>query len=207
MRREIYYTNMTQIMEYRAQGLTIREIAKKLNIPKSTVHKVLQKAILKNWVKIEKMSKKEIENKVKGVKEFLTTDEHPHMDELKKWHWERSKEEYETAVKEIVPMVLSLRKRGYKKSAIHKTFEKKIRRYGDLKISEHIIREVLKATLEVTKPKHPPKPLGRKPKEYPVEELKRMRKTGLSIRQIAEKTGISKSTVHRLLSKKLETKK
>jgi len=192
---------MTRIMEYRAQGLIIREIAKKLNIPKSTVHKVLQRAILKNWVKIEKMSKKEIENAVKAVKEFLTTDDHPYTDKLKKMHWDRSKAEYETSVKEIVPMVLSLRKRGYRKLAIHKTFEKKMRRYGDLKISDHIIREVLKATLEVTKPKPSPKPLRRKPKEYPVEELKRMREAGMSIRQIAEKTGVSKSTVHRLLSK------
>jgi len=47
-------------------------------------------------------------------------------------------------------------------------------------------------------------PRGRRPKteeEYPVEEIRKMKDEGLSIRQIAAKTGISKSTIHRLLSR------
>lgn len=41
-------------------------------------------------------------------------------------------------------------------------------------------------------------PRGRRPKtreEYPVEEMRRMKEEGLSVRQIAAKTGISKSTI------------
>lgn len=49
----------------------------------------------------------------------------------------------------------------------------------------------------------PPLPRGRPKarKEYPIEEIRRMKEEGLSVREIAAKTGIPKSTVHRLLSR------
>lgn len=49
----------------------------------------------------------------------------------------------------------------------------------------------------------PPLPRGH-PKareEYPIEEIRKMKEQGMSVRQIAAKTGISKSGVHRLLSR------
>lgn len=41
----------------------------------------------------------------------------------------------------------------------------------------------------------------RKKKEYPLQKIRELKKEGLSVRKIARKLGLSKSTVHRLLQK------
>lgn len=49
--------------------------------------------------------------------------------------------------------------------------------------------------------KPPPGRVGRPKREYNLEELRKLKEQGMSIRKIAEKTGIPKTTVHRLLSR------
>jgi hypothetical protein len=62
------------------------------------------------------------------------------------------------------------------------------------------LRTVFKTVLDALEEK-PKAKRGRKPKrEYPLEELKKMQESGMSLRQIAKETGIPKSTIHRLLS-------
>ena len=116
---------------------------------------------------------------------------------------------YDELLRTLIPIVLPMREKGYSRSKVLKRFRKKkltvvysLNEVLRLLYSYDTIRSTLKAVLNATKPKkEKPKPKGRKPKrKYPIKKLRVMNERGMSLREIAEKTGISKSTVHRLLS-------
>jgi len=119
---------------------------------------------------------------------------------IRRWR-ESDKEGYEKALRQICKRVLELRLEGVPERdyphSISETVGRQERGYEDDVMGRWALTDIA-----IVLTRCPPFPRGR-PKareEYPVEEIRRMKEEGLSVRQIAAKTGISKSTIHRLLS-------
>jgi hypothetical protein len=104
-------------------------------------------------------------------------------------------------------LVIPLKAKGYTRTTIwNKIGKQQIQIEAELLTllrmlySYQTLRTVFKTVLDALEEK-PKAKRGRKPKrEYPLEELKKMQESGMSLRQIAKETGIPKSTIHRLLS-------
>lgn len=117
---------------------------------------------------------------------------------------------YYDILRTLVQRVVPLQKRGYSRTKIWKKLMKQqIRVEGNLETwirmlyDYNTIRKVVKAILDTMEQEKLKPKRGKKPeRQYPIEKLRQMRESGMSIRKISEETGISKSTVHRLLSQK-----
>ena len=108
----------------------------------------------------------------------------------------------EEALKEICARVLQLRRKGVPAHAysggINETVGRQERRHDDSVMGRWALTGIALALTQ-----RPPKPRGRPRgtrREYPIEEWRRMREEGMSIREIARKTGFPKSTVYDALS-------
>ena len=116
-------------------------------------------------------------------------------------------------IRELVEIVLTLRKQGLKKAQIQKSVE----RHFDIKYKtewrrsrtsgfnyriRHWSPQIYYLFNIVYDYWMPPYPRGRRrPRVYPIERLKKLRAQGLSYREIEKETGVPKSTAHRILTK------
>ena len=148
---------------------------------------------------MEEWSLPSFEELVKKVKDALSR---PEFDDpnIKRWkeHEYEDMTSFEEALKEICARVLQLRREGMPEDRILEQVGKQERKWGDAVVGRLVLTGVV---LDLTR--RPPRPRGRPRgtrREYPVEEWRRMRKEGMSIRAIAKKTGFPKSTVYDALS-------
>ena len=127
---------------------------------------------------------------------------HPDFDDPNIKRWKEHKYEdmtsFEEALKEICACVLQVRREGMPENRILEQVGKQERKWGDSVVGRLVLTGIV---LDLTR--RPPRPRGRPRgtrREYPIEEWRRMREKGMSIRAIAKKTGFPKSTIHDALS-------
>lgn len=109
---------------------------------------------------------------------------------------------FEEALKEICARVLELRHQGMPahdySGGISETVGKRERPPND-----NVMGRWSLSVIAIILTERPPRPRGRPRgtrREYPIKEWRRMREKGMSIREIARRTGFPKSTVYDALS-------
>lgn len=124
-------------------------------------------------------------------------------------NFESKESEYQRITTQLVHAVYPMRKKRWKRGTIKRKLRKEMvtMKYPLVDFLCFLydgatVHQVIKEILDITEPEKPKAKLmrDRKPKrEYPFEKLRQMRESGMSVRKISEKVGISKSTVHRIL--------
>ena len=147
----------------------------------------------------EQWSLPSFEKLLKDVKFILSVPEFRDPN-IKRWkeHKYEDMTSFEEALKEICARVLELRCQRVPEDRINETIGRQERKWGD-----DVMGRWALTGIALTLTQRPPRPRGRPRgtrREYPIEEWLRMRKEGMSIREIAKKTGFPKSTVHDALS-------
>ena len=168
--------------------------------PYYTINDIIKKYHLREPT--EEWSLPSFEELLKDVKFVLSRPEFRDPN-IKRWkeHKYEDMTSFEEALKEICARVLQLRRQGVPEDGsrgINVTVSKGERKWGD-----DVMGRWALTGIALTLTRRPPRPRGRPRgtrREYPIEEWRRMRKEGMSIRAIASKTGFPKSTIYDALS-------